>query len=161
MLGGFIIQGAMEEILCRGLVLFMLKDRIPCPAVIGVSSLVFIIPHLTTLSEGRPVFVLIGILDLALISVIFSLLTIRFNSIWAACGLHSIWNFILFSILGLNLSGNDETTAAVFDVRSVGKNVLNGGEYGIEASIITAAVLAIAVLIMLLLRKKTDETISA
>ena len=155
MLGGFIVQGAMEEILCRGVVLFSLKDKAPLPAAIGVSTLTFILPHLLTLSEGKPIFVLIGILDLMLVSVIFSLLTIRFDSIWAACGAHSIWNFILFSILGLNLSGKDEAAAAVFDFRSVGKNILNGGEYGIEASIITAAVLAAGVLILLLNRKKS------
>ncbi len=157
MLGGFVVQGAMEELLCRGLVLFSLKDKTPLPVAIGVSTLLFIIPHLSALSEGEPIFVMIGILDLILISVIFSILTVHFDSIWAACGLHSVWNFILFNILGLNLSGNDETTAAVFDMRSVGENILNGGEYGIEASIVTAAVLAAAAVILYVLCKKKPE----
>ena len=90
------------------------------------------------------VYGVIGVANLVLISVIFSLLTIRFQSIWAACGLHSFWNAILYSVLGLNLSGKDETVTAVFDMQSVGKNILNGGEYGIEASIITTVVLALA-----------------
>ena len=58
-------------------------------------------------------------------------------------------NFILYNIFGMNLSGNDETTTAVFDMRSVDSNVLNGGAYGIEASIITAIVLTATVVIML------------
>ena len=158
MLGGFVVQGAMEELLFRGLVLFSLKDKTPLPVAIGVSTLLFIIPHLSALSEGEPIFVMIGILDLILISVIFSILTVHFDSIWAACGLHSVWNFILFNILGLNLSGNDETTAAVFDMRSVGENILNGGEYGIEASIVTAAVLAaVAVILCVLCKKKPEQ----
>lgn len=158
MLGGFIIQGAMEEFLCRGIVLCSLKNKTSLPMAIGVSTAMFIIPHLSSLSEAKPIYVVIGILNLILISVIFSLFTLRFNSIWATCGLHSIWNFILFNILGLNLSGKDETTAAVFDLRSVGENICNGGEYGIEASIITAVVLAVAVaLIWYLSRKKTDK----
>ena len=163
MLGGFIVQGATEEILCRGVVLFSLKDKTPLPVAIGVSTLVFMLPHLSTLTDGKPVFVLIGILDLILISIIFSLLTIHFNSIWAACGLHSIWNYILYSILGLNLSGNDTKTAAIFDMRSVGENVLNGGEYGIEASIITAAVLAVSAVLLFILskRKQKDNSISS
>ena len=81
-----------------------------------------------------------------LISVIFSLLTLRFKSIWAACGLHSIWNYILYSILGLNLSEIDGNVASVFNMQSVGSSILNGGEYGIEASIITTAVLAVGVI---------------
>lgn len=66
---------------------------------------------------------------------------LRFNSIWAACRLHSIWNFILYNILGLNLSGNDTMTSEVFDIRSTGSNILNGGMYGIEASEVTAVIL--------------------
>ena len=157
MLGGFIIQGAMEEILCRGVVLMSLKDKVPLPVGIGVSTVVFMIPHLSTLSEGKPIFVLIGMLDLIIISVIFSLLTIRYNSIWAACGLHSVWNFVLFSILGLNLSGNDTKTAAIFDMRSVGENIFNGGEYGIEASVVTAVVLSAAAVLIFILSKKNAK----
>ena len=159
MLGGFIIQGAVEELLCRGLVLLSLKDKAPLSVAIGASTLVFVIPHLTTLSEANTIYVITGILDLILISVIFSLLTIRFDSIWAACGLHSVWNFVLFNILGLNLSGNDTKIAAVFDMRSVGKNILNGGDYGIEASVMTAVVLAAAaVLLFLSSRKKAKQS---
>lgn len=157
MLGGFIIQGAMEEILCRGVVLMSLKDKVPLPVGIGVSTVVFMIPHLSTLSEGKPIFVLIGMLDLIIISVIFSLLTIRYDSIWAACGLHSVWNFVLFSILGLNLSGNDTKTAAIFDMRSVGENIFNGGEYGIEASVVTAVVLSAAAVLIFILNKKNAK----
>lgn len=158
MLGGFIIQGAMEEFLCRGIVLCSLKNKTSIPVAIGVSTALFIIPHLSTLSEGKPVYVIVGILDLILISVIFSLLTLRFNSIWAACGLHTIWNFILFNILGLNLSGKDETTAAIFDIQSVGQNILNGGDYGIEASIVTAAVLAFAAIMIGYMSRKRIAT---
>lgn len=157
MLGGFIIQGAMEEILCRGVVLMSLKDKVPLPVGIGGSTVVFMIPHLSTLSEGKPIFVLIGMLDLIIISVIFSLLTIRYDSIWAACGLHSVWNFVLFSILGLNLSGNDTKTAAIFDMRSVGENIFNGGEYGIEASVVTAVVLSAAAVLIFILNKKNAK----
>lgn len=76
------------------------------------------------------------------------------NHIWAACGLHSFWNAVLYSVLGLNLSGNDETVTAVFVMQSVGKNIWNGGEYGIEASVLTSMVLAIAAVLIWLAGKK-------
>ena len=44
--------------------------------------------------------------------------------------------------------------AAVFDMRSVGSNILNGGIYGIEASVVTAVVLAITVVIMIFIMKR-------
>lgn len=142
LIGGFIIQGATEEILCRGIVFHSLKGKTSLCAAIDISTLMFIIPHLPSLLEGEAIYTLFGVINLLLISTIFSLLTVRFKSIWAACGLHSFWNAALYCILGLNLSGNDNSVTAIFNIRSIGKNIWNGGEYGIEASIITAAVLA-------------------
>lgn len=157
MFGGFVFQGAVEELLCRGLVLQLLKDRVSVPVAIGVNTALFIIPHMSTLSDENISLVMIGILDLILISIIFSLLTLHLN-IWAACGVHTMWNFVLYNILGLDLSGNDTKTAAVFDMRKVGENILNGGAYGIEASIITAVVLTAAViLIKLTVSKRSKE----
>ena len=146
--GGFIIQGATEEILCRGIVLHTLKEKTSVAVAVNVSTVLFIMPHCSSLFEQGVVYGILGVCNLALISTIFSLLTIRFKSIWAACGLHSFWNAILYSVLGLNLSGNDETVTAIFNMQSVGKNIWNGGEYGIEASIITTVVLAIAAAII-------------
>lgn len=156
--GGFIIQGATEEILCRGIVLHTLKEKTPTWIAIAVSTVLFIIPHWSSLFEGGTIYGVIGVTNLVLISIIFSLLTIRFKSIWAACGLHSFWNAILYCILGLNLSGKDETVTAIFNMQSVGNNIWNGGAYGIEASIVTTVVLTIAAaLIWYMNRKKIDK----
>lgn len=148
LIGGFIVQGANEEILCRGIVLHALKEKTSVWIAIAVSTVLFIMPHWSSLFDGGTSYGTIGVANLVLISIIFSLLTVRFKSIWAACGLHSFWNAILYCILGLNLSGNDETVTAVFKMQSVGKNILNGGIYGIEASVITTVVLALAVVLM-------------
>ena len=155
--GGFIIQGATEEILCRGIVLHALREKTSVWIAIAVSTVLFIIPHWSSLFDGGTVYGVIGVANLVLISIIFSLLTVRFKSIWAACGLHSFWNAILYSVLGLNLSGKDETVTAIFDMQSVGKNIWNGGEYGIEASIITAVVLALAAVLLWYMSRKREN----
>lgn len=154
LIGGFIVQGATEEILCRGIVLHTLKERTPIWLAIAVSTILFIIPHWSSLFEDGLIYGAIGVANLVLISIIFSLLTIRFKSIWAACGLHSFWNAILYCILGLNLSGNDETVTAIFHMESVGKDIWNGGVYGIEASLITTVVLALAAVLIIVIDKK-------
>ena len=143
MLGGFIIQGATEEFLCRGLVLCSLRDRVPLPAAIAASTLAFVYPHWSTLRDSEPKYIFSGVLCLAVISCVFSFLTLRTGSIWAACGLHSIWNFCLCCVLGLNLSGSEGASAAFIDMRGVGENLLNGGAYGIEASIISDIIIAV------------------
>ena len=124
--GGFVIQGATEEFLCRGIVLQTLKEKTSLWIAIAVSTIMFVLPHWSSLFAGETIYGVIGVANLVLISIIFSLLTICFKSIWAACGLHSFWNAILYSILGLNLSGNDETVTAIFNMQSVGENIWNG-----------------------------------
>lgn len=148
LIGGFVVQGATEEILCRGVLFHSLFEKTSFTVAMDISTLMFIIPHLSSLFGGGVIYGIFGIINLLLISTIFSLLTVRFKSIWAACGLHSFWNAILYAVLGLNLSGNDETVTAVLHMRSVGENIWNGGVYGIEASIITTVVLAIATVLI-------------
>jgi len=146
----FVFQGAMEEILCRGIVQQLLIKKTSVPVAFGVSAILFTVPHIGNMQGGSPVITAVAVINLILISLIFSLVTHRFKSIWAACGLHSVWNYILYSILGLNLSGKDAAVTAVFDMRSVGRNILNGAEYGIEASILTTVVLALALGVLLI-----------
>lgn len=157
LIGGFVVQGAAEEFLCRGMVFHSLKGKVSLRVAMNVSTVLFIIPHLSSLLDGDVVYVVFGIINLVLISTIFSLLTIGFKSIWAACGLHSFWNGVLYAILGLNLSGNDETVTAIFNMQSVGKNIWNGGVYGIEASAVTTVVLAAALVVIMILYRRNDS----
>lgn len=146
--GGFVIQGATEEILCRGIVLHTVKEKTSVRIAVVVSTVTFIIPHWSSLFTGNIIYGIIGIANLIFISIIFSLLTFSFKNIWAACGLHSFWNAFLYNFLGLNLSGNDSKITAVLNMQSAGKNIWNGGEYGIEASIITTVVLTAATILI-------------
>ncbi len=156
--GGFMIQGAAEEMLCRGIVLHTLKEKTSFLTAMIVSTILFIVPHWSSLFAGKMIYGVIGVINLILISVIFSFLTICFKSIWEACGLHSFWNATLYSVLGLNLSGNEETATAIFNMQSVGDNIWNGGIYGIEASAATTVVLAFAAaLIFVLYRKRVKK----
>ncbi len=147
----FVIQGSAEEIMCRGFLLNSLKKRISVPLAILISSTVFAVLHLigTTLFDAAFVYVILGIINLYLISFIFSILSMWRSNIWIACGLHSIWNFILNTIMGLSVSGNESVSggAALFSVKET--NILNGAEYGIESSIITTIVLGMSLFVMI------------
>lgn len=158
-IGGFVIQGATEEFLCRGIVFHSLKENTSLVVAMNTSTLMFIIPHLSSLFDGEALYCIVGIINLYLISSIFSLLTILFRSIWVACGFHSFWNAVLYSILGLNLSGSDGTVTSIFNLQSKGENIYNGGVYGIEASIVTTAVLFITIIILIWLTSKNRATI--
>ncbi|MBO7424178.1 MAG: CPBP family intramembrane metalloprotease [Clostridiales bacterium] len=150
----FIFQGAFEEFLCRGVVLQLLRKNTSLPIAVAVSTALFVAPHIPKMFSDRSLIVVFALINTILVSLIFSFLTVRFNSIWAACGMHTVWNFIIYNVMGLNLSGNDGMTVAVFDMRSVGSNILNGAEYGIEASAVTTAVLILALAVCFYFSRK-------
>lgn len=50
--GGFIVQGATEEILCRGIVLHTLREKTSVGVAIAVSTILFIILHWSSLFDG-------------------------------------------------------------------------------------------------------------
>ena len=156
LLGGYIIQSAAEEFLCRGLVLCSLKDRVSVPAAVAASTFVFAFNHWGNFMGSEPKYIFSGVLCLIVISCVFSFLTLKTGSIWAACGLHAMWNFCLSCVLGLHLSG-EKSPAAVIGMKSVGENLLNGGKYGIEASIIADIVIAAATVLMWYIYKRNDR----
>lgn len=160
LLGGYIIQSAAEEFLCRGLVLCSLRDRVPMPVAIAASTFVFTFNHWGNFIGSEPKYIFSGIFCLIVISCVFSFLTLKTQSIWAACGLHTLWNFCLSCVLGLDLSG-EGASAALINMKSIGKNLLNGGNYGIEASVITGAVLAAAAVLLWCMYKRNDRKAGA
>lgn len=145
---GFIIQSSAEETMSRGFLLQALLKRTSMPTAIFISSTAFALPHFPTLFAGEIIYAVIGIINLYLISIIFSLLVLLRSNIWIACGLHSTWNFILYGIMGLTLSGSEINSDGMIKFEANSANILNGGTYGIEASIITTAILGIAVIIL-------------
>ena len=144
MLGGYAVQGAAEEFLCRGVVFSALKDKVSLLAALGASALVFILPHMSTLMDAEPMFIILGVINLIAISCLFSFVMLRTGNIWAACGLHSLWNFILESVCGLTVSGSEGAKSSIINMHAEGENLLNGGIYGIEASLVTFVVIAAA-----------------
>lgn len=156
LLGGYFVQGTAEEFLSRGLVFCGLKDKVSLPAAVGANALVFTIPHLSSMSGSEPQLMVTGIINLAAISCLFSFVTLRTKNTWAACGLHSMWNFSLNCVLGLTVSGMG-SSGFVINMRAVGENLLNGGVYGIEASAVTTLILIAASVLMWRSYKKDNS----
>ena len=142
---GYLIQSFMEELICRGYLLHRLKERIPLVLAIIISILFFSIGHFNKMFVDGTLIGVIGIINLLLISLIFVVITLKNKNIYGAIGFHFIWNFALFSIIGLNLSGL-EITNSIFQMEVVNK-FLTGYSYGIESSFITTIILIIILLL--------------
>jgi hypothetical protein len=72
-------------------------------------------------------------------------------------GLHCLWNFLLYGVMGLSVSGSTGNENALLQFRVPTPNILNGGVYGMEAGIVTTAVLSITVAILTAMSHKRRD----
>ncbi len=155
----YIIQGSEEEILCRGFLMNTLKKKISVPMSVFISSTAFVVPHLimTSILDSGPVYSVIGIINLYLISILFSILVLWRKNIWISCGLHAAWNYVLNVILGLTVSGNDAKMDGLIVFRINRPDIFNGSEYGLEAGIAATAITIIMIWVILHIWKNNKE----
>lgn len=139
----YFIQSSGEEILCRGYFMNSLGAKYPWFIAVIVNSVVFGLLHISN-SGATP----IAIINTMLAGICFSVVAVRFN-LWVSCMFHTIWNFSQWYVFA---NTNNGTIATIFHVTyGNGSALLNGGEYGIEGSVITTIIYVIAIVLILLL----------
>lgn len=151
----YLIQSSMEEIICRGFIFHRLKEKIPLVFAVIINVGFFIVGHVDKMFDAGLLIGIIGIVNAVLIGLIFTILTIKDKNIYSAIGFHYIWNFTLYSIIGLNLSGN-EVTNSIFSMTPI-NNFLTGSSYGIESSIMCTIVYMIVLIMILITKSKNIE----
>ncbi len=147
--GAFIIQSLTEEIMCRGFLLTSLLKKTSLPIAVLVSSTAFALLHVPSMLEADIQFAITGIINIYLVSIVFALLYIQRANIYVVSGLHCVWNFVLNGVMGLSVSGSNSNDNALMSFQVNNESLLNGGVYGLEASIITTIVLGIVVFVLI------------
>jgi uncharacterized protein len=137
---GFVVQGASEEILARGWMFQVIGARYKPWTGAVISSVFFSLLHLG--NEGINVF---GVVNLVLFAFLMVLFVLKDKSLWRACAWHSAWNWSLGNFYGLSVSGNEEMPS-IINLDSKGSEIINGGGFGPEGSLITTLVLLFAVI---------------
>ncbi len=146
---GWIIQGGTEEILTRGWILQTVNARYNKYVALIASSAFFGIMHLGNDSVST-----IAIINIILMGLLFSVYSIKTNNIWGACGMHASWNFVQGNIFGLEVSGNNLFKYSLFKFNVNGNELITGGHFGPEASIISTAVITLFILYLIYKKKK-------
>lgn len=150
---GFLIQGASEETVCRGFMMTSFGSKGGAFAGMLFNSLVFGCLHL--FNSG---ITLLSFVNLMLFGIFMSVLVLKLNSIWMACAIHSVWNFVQGNFFGILVSGGNFGTS-VFRFNSVeGEELLNGGAFGMEGGLATTTVLTVSIIAVLLLRPREPKT---
>ncbi len=141
---GYMIQGMAEEVLCRGYLLVSVGRRYPMWAAVLMNSLFFATLHLANAGISPLAFV-----NLTLFGVFASVYFIKRGSIWGIGAVHAIWNFTQGNFYGIKVSGIT-TSCTLFDSVSVeGKELFNGGAFGLEGGLGVTIVLTAGILFLL------------
>lgn len=151
---GFVIQGGTEEILARGWQFQVIGARYTPLLGLIISSVIFALLH--GLNNG---ITLIAILNLLFFAILLAVYTLRYNSLWAACGWHSAWNWTMSCVYGLNVSGQ-RMDNSFLKINFTGPEFLSGGAFGPEGSIITTLLLVVSIIILVYRNKENDKTLS-
>jgi len=146
---GFFIQGMSEEFIFRGYLMNTLASRHNPWIAVLISSAAFSLAHLV-----NPGFNLLVFFNLSLFGVFAGLYMIAFDDIWGVCAIHSIWNFSQGNLFGISVSGTGETESVLSVTAASSSKLLTGGDFGIEGSIVTTAVLLTGIIIVLVKIKK-------
>lgn len=151
---GWIIQGAEEEIVCRGFLMGTMASRLPLWAAVLINSAFFSIMHI--FNDG---FNLVVFVNLMLFGVFMSVMAVRFDSIIPCCAVHSIWNLVQGNVFGLPVSGM-MTGPSVFRFQlAENMDLWTGGVFGIEGGITESIIIVVFTLALLFIpkRKKKEE----
>ena len=138
---GFVVQGASEEILSRGWMLQVIGKRYQPWLGVIISTIFFTIVHLGNSGINIP-----SILNLILVSILLCLFVLNNGSLWFACAWHSSWNWIMGNVYGLSISGQGEKIT-VFDLNTTGNELISGGGFGPEGSLVTTFVIIIGIIV--------------
>lgn len=151
-LPAWLIQGFEEEFLLRAILMNQMAARGKISLAVIANSLIFSIFHL-----GNADFNLMAFVNIFLMGLVFSLIFYLQDSIYLVGAAHSFWNMIMANIYGIPVSGNKETAVTLFNTKLKGLDLISGGGFGIEGSIITTIVLAILLLILITKIRQRDS----
>ena len=132
------MQGFLEEIVFRGYLMTRLAAKKRKWIAILLSSIFYIVFRMSNPSVSK-----LDLINIFLISIVMSLLYWYFDNILVIAIFHAFWNCISGVVFGFNLSGI-KLSDTIFTVEAISdKQILIGGSYGIEGSIITTVFFAI------------------
>ena len=137
----FAVVSLNEEIAIRGYILQNLSRSFNKYIALAISSLVFMTMHL-----GNPNIDILPILNLFLAGIFLGVYSIHKNNLWFPIGAHLTWNYLQGPIYGFEVSGNKINS--LFEQELKGHDILTGGNFGYEGSIILTVFLIAGIYLM-------------
>lgn len=135
----FLIVAIGEESALRGYVLNNCMTSVNKYVALVATSVLFASMHLLNSNVS-----IIGIVNIALAGVMLGTYYIHRQNLWLPIGIHWTWNLFQGSVFGSAVSGETLSGQSVFVFESTGSDLISGGAFGFEASLVTSAVMVLA-----------------
>jgi uncharacterized protein len=148
-----LIPGVVEEVLLRGVFHRLLERSLGTWIALVLTSLLFGFLH--GANPNATVFSSLAIaLEAGTMLGIAYTLTKR---LWLPIGLHAAWNWVQGGVFDIAVSGNDVT--GLVDAQVSGPELLTGGAFGAEASVIAIVACLIVFGVMTLMAHRRAEIV--
>jgi uncharacterized protein len=153
----FAVGAAWEEVVFRGYILQTLNRSGLAWLGIAMTSLFFAVIHI-----GNPNATAISTIDTMVAGVWFGVAYLKTRDLWFVWGMHLIWNWMLGSVFGIEVSGiTDFASGALLKEIDAGPTWLTGSNYGIEGGIASTFALIMSTVVIYFLPLKPDEEMRA
>jgi membrane protease YdiL (CAAX protease family) len=143
----FVIVALNEEILFRGYILNNLLDTSNKYVALLISALIFSMLH-----SLNPNFSFLAFINILLAGIILGSTYIFTRNIWFPISLHLFWNFLQGPVMGYSVSGMK--IESIYKVNLTGSDIINGGQFGFEGSLVCTLLLIPAILMILFYYQK-------
>ena len=123
-----------EEISVRGYMLHNLMHSVNRYAALVISSLLFSVMHLL-----NPSFSLVSFVNIVLAGILLGVYYIHRQNLWFPIALHFAWTFCQGPVFGFEVSGIN--LPGFIQQQVNGNELITGGEFGFEGSVILSLLL--------------------
>jgi membrane protease YdiL (CAAX protease family) len=147
----FTVAAAAEELVFRGYPLQVLAEGSRGWAAGLLLCLVFTWGHL-----GNPDVTFVGIANIFLAAVVLTVLYFQTRRLWLPIAFHLSWNFAQSWLWGFDVSGI-KIRDQLFAVTPRGHDLMTGGEFGLEGSVLSAGFF-VALIAWLLVRRPVSPS---
>ncbi len=149
---GFMVQSMTEEVIDRGYIQNGIRIRWGLVATMFIQAFIFMALH--SLNPGMTV---MPILNLFLFGIFLGLLFYYTDNMWLVGGLHFSWNFLLGPVMGIEVSGL-AINGSVLIAKADGPEILTGGSFGMEGSILATVALILGIIIVARIYRNQPKT---
>ncbi|MCK5077366.1 MAG: CPBP family intramembrane metalloprotease, partial [Calditrichia bacterium] len=131
----FIIVALNEEIMVRGYMLNNLFDSMNKYIALFATAVLFGAMHM--MNPGAS---LMSFINILLAGLILGIYYVHKQNLWFPIGMHLSWNFFQGPVWGFEVSGTN--TTGILTLERLGHDLVTGGEFGFEASILATIIIA-------------------